>query len=198
MNEKKAVVAAPWTKKTMSKNFAWNSGLRKLRDPFVYNDETRAAAKGTLKGSRGGWPPFPGLRGGAPPVHLEARASCLRIMGRFNDDNSELLVSKHGDELTIVRRNNVNNNFILNRVNLVDDSGTNSSGENVELGEFVNEDVFKRYYLRAGKDQNEIEVEEFRINRPELRATHSSKLMGALLLKFILDNGIEKLQVIMV
>ena len=124
--------------------------------------------------------------------------SCLRIMGRFNDDNSELLVSKHGDELTIVRRNNVNNNFILNRVNLVDDSGTTSSGENVELGEFVNEDVFKRYYLRAGKDLNEIEVEEFRIDRPELRPTHSSKLMGALLLKFIWENGIEKLQVIMV
>jgi hypothetical protein len=183
-------------------NFARHSWLRKLRDPFVYNETTQAAAiatetKAKAKSERrGGWQHFIGLKGGAPDKQKEMEASKCSIFGKYEEGESELLISIHGGDLTIVRRSKDDSDIILNRTKIEQDSWRKSSGEAVEKGEFTEAEVFKTYLLSGGPGENEIEVVEYRIEKPELRPAHSSKLISVTVYKFLNENGTEKVKVL--
>ena len=71
-----------------------------------------------------------------------------------------------------------------------------SEGECVEMSDIIEEEVYKRYTSRGGLGENEIEVEEFTVDKPWLRPAHGDKLIGVLTYKFINQEGIEKMQVI--
>jgi hypothetical protein len=180
-------------------NSAWHSLLRKLRDPFVYNKITQAAAIATVKSARrGGWQPAIGLKGGAPVELREMEESKCAFFGRYVESELELLISYYAEELTIVRRSEVDSDIKVNRTKIVQDTRFISSGEAVEKGEFTEEQVFKKYFLRGGPGENEIEIADYRIEKPELTPTHSSKLISITLFKFLNDNGIEKVKVLII
>lgn len=175
----------------------WNSWQRKLQDPFVYNKTTIAAAIATKANSarRGGWRPFIGLRGGCEG---EMEVSKCAIHGRYKGGETEIQISYHNEELTIVRRSKGDRIIVVNRTKIVQDTRVSSSGETVEKGENSEEEVFKKFTLCGGPGENHIEVEEFRIEKPELRPQHASKLVNVTLYKFMNDNGTEKLKVMVV
>ena len=183
-----------------SKDQFWNSWLRKLRDPFVYNKTTKAAAIATKANTarRGGWKPFVGLRGGSKGELKEIEVSKCAIYGRYKAGGTEIQISYHNEELTIVRRTEADRNIVVNRTKISQDRRVSSSGETVEKGELSEEEVYKKFTLCGGPGENHIEVEEYRIEKPELRPQHASKLVNVKLYKFLNDNGTEKLKVIIV
>jgi hypothetical protein len=177
------------------------SWVRKLKDPFVVNEVTQKAALATLKAAkrRSGWPETIGLRGGAPGVKRaksEAVPSKQSIIGRFEGNDSELLISVYNGELTIVKRGP--SDIHVNRSKVADDTRTISTGEALEKSDFGGEEeVFKKFWLRGGIGENEIEVDNYRIENPARSPTHSSKLIGVVLYHFLNDNGVEKVKVIL-
>ena len=177
----------------------WNSALRKLQNPFLCNDLTRKAALATLKASkrsRGGWNNFIGLRGGAPP-ESGMKVSTQPIKGHYEGSHSDLTISFHDSELTFVNRfeNRVPTlNFKAKMV--LEPNQANSLGEAVEKSVFIDEEVYKKIWTRGGVGENEVEINEFRLEAPHLPATHSSKLIGSILYQFRNDNGVEKVEVI--
>ena len=118
------------------------------------------------------------------------------IMGKFVNEKEqlELLISYSCGDLTI-RKKQKSEVMKVNRVSVMRDSGTNSSGEHVEVGEFSDKEVFKKYYMRGGRGENEVEIEEYRIENPQYRPTHSSKLLGVQVFKFVNVEGVEKVKV---
>ena len=128
----------------------------------------------------------------------EVHVSNCSIMGTYiNEEKAEIVeISNKKGLLTIVKRMEKEALVMVNRVNLEEHSNTIYNGECVEKSDFIPEDVYKKYTSRCGKGENEIEIEEFRIGKPELRPSHYSKLIGVMLLCFIRDQGIEKLKIL--
>jgi hypothetical protein len=122
-------------------------------------------------------------------------ASKSSIFGRFKDETSELLISYQSGELTLVRRSE-GSKAIVNRTKVTQDTRHISTGQTIEKGEFKEEEVFKKFWLRSGPGENEIEIEEFQIEHPEQSPSHSSKLVGILVYNFLIENAVEKVKVI--
>ena len=126
----------------------------------------------------------------------QQKVSLCCIWGNYvNEDNNESTeVSVRKGTLTIVRRRR--NEVNVRRVPMSPYSRTVSEGECVEMSDIIEEEVYKRYTSRGGLGENEIEVEEFTVDKPWLRPAHGDKLIGVLTYKFINQEGIEKIQVI--
>ena len=181
------------------------SQMRKLANPFVFNRVTAKAAEATLKAAkkrRGAWPDFSGLCGGAPESKTVRRETPVMskewISGRFEGQEagikSELFISHHKGEITIVRKSEAYEKVSRFRIEL-DVKTTDSRGETVEMGDFSpQQDVFKKIWMRGGKE-NSMEIEEYVIRNPSLAPTHSSKLVGVTHFSFLNDNGVEKVKV---
>jgi hypothetical protein len=178
-----------------------SSANRKLKDPFILNDITKKAALATCNAAKrkSGLPDSFGLKVGAMEAKRaksQAVPSNRSIMGRFKGNDSELLISVYKSELTIVKRSE-SEVVSVSRTRVHQESRTMSTGEAVEASDFSEEEVFKKFWLRGGIGENEIEVENYRIENPHLAPTHPSKLIGVSLFNFLNDNGVEKVEVIL-
>ena len=72
----------------------------------------------------------------------------------------KLVISYKAADLTIRKKHKSEG------LKVVQDSRTNLSRGNVEVGEFSDEEVFKKFYMRGGREENEVETEEYRIENP--------------------------------
>lgn len=124
------------------------------------------------------------------------KVSLCCIWGNYeNEDiNESTEVSVRKGTLTIVKRRR--NEVKVNRVSMSPYSRTVSEGECIEMSDIIEEEVYKKYTSRGGPGENQIEVEEFTIEKPWLRPAHGDKLIGVLTYQFINQEGIEKMQVI--
>ena len=121
------------------------------------------------------------------------KVSLSSIWGNFENEDESVEVSFRKGILTIVKR--MKNELKVSRVPLSAHSRTVSEGECVENGEFSQEEVYKKCITRGGPGENEIEVEEFAIEKPWLRPAHGNKFIGAMTYRFITQEGIEMMKV---
>lgn len=72
---------------------------------------------------------------------------------------------------------------------MVRDSASKSTGEAVERGETVDQEVYKKYWLTYDQNENRLVIEEFQLSSPDLRPDLPSKLVGYM--KFDFVTGVE-------
>ena len=119
------------------------------------------------------------------------KLASVQFGGNFENEDGSVEVSFRKGILTIVKR--MKNELKVSRVPLSVHSRTVSEGECVENSEFSQE--VKKCGTRGGPRENEIEVEEFAIEKPWLRHAHGNKFIGAMTYRFITQEGIEMMKV---
>ena len=134
-------------------------------------------------------------------LQMTCKPSTVRIVGRFVDSKREILISHCSDELTICERDLETGNVIsLNRAELSKHytplfKGDVYVGEAIGKRELSEERVFKRMITHYNRHENSVEINDFRIENPELHPIHTSKLLGCMLLQFVNCDGEESVLV---
>ena len=128
-------------------------------------------------------------------------SSTTSFIGRYTDNKYELMISYLSEGLTIcerdfktgsvisVSRAKMDKKFVPNFI------GEVYWGEAMGKREITGENVLKIVTSHYSKEENSLEVSEYRVENPHLHPTHSSKLLGCSLYQFVSENGVERVLV---
>jgi len=130
------------------------------------------------------------------------KTSTTRFIGRFTDNKYELMISYISEEgLTICERDIKTGSVIgvsraiMHKKYEPNFIGEVYWGEAMGKREITGENVLKVVTSHYSREENSLEVSEYRVENPHLHPTHSSKLLGYSFFQFVSENGVERVLV---